>query len=172
MTTIHDTTEAVIMPREEMNVPQTDLETIFGKLSLVIYNGRSASLATNGTSLLTINKVEYRMHCQFKYGTESHEPFGAPGKWYRDRGYGMNLRRTGSYTGAPYTDAAYAAVEQKIIPLVCSFLTQNVDIVLHAAKVEMNNKIREKELEILEYLEKVDDLKKELGLLKEAERVA
>ena len=169
--TIIDTSAVTVRCRETEDFPVVELDTLYGKTYLSVTADRTAYLSTKDDPL-TINGVEYRLGCQFKYGHKPNEDADVPAYWHRVQSYGMNLRRKDylSSNKPQYTEAAYKVVEENVIPLVCSFLTQNPDMVLRADRVALSNDIAKVADDFMRHMEEAEDLRKKYFDLIEKEK--
>ena len=171
-TPIIDTSESVIRSRPMMDFPRLELDTLYGKAYLTIGAERTAYFSTEQNAHLTINGVKYRISCKFQYGRKPHEDANVPSYWHRVQSYGMNLRRNDYLSSgkSEYTQAAFDAVERNVIPLLCSFLTQNPDMVIQAEKVAINNEIGNQAENFFRKMEEAEDIKKNYFDLIEKEK--
>lgn len=156
-------------PRTEKEYPVVDLETPFGYVRLIVLGKREATLKNLNNDFITINRVRYTFDARFVHGDfYGHNPTRAD-MWRRDSGHGLHLTKSGSYVKS-YTDAAFKTFEERITPLIVSYLTQNPNLGTEAEKVALNNKIFNIKRDIEGLIDRVDFLTEEISDLEKLER--
>jgi hypothetical protein len=168
MTTPVDTCE-VRVQRSHAVLP---LDTPLGKVYLTILSAKRAYLTTGSGEPLTINGVQYKLNAYFNFASPQYPAVGTTPVpvWAKEYGGRLIERTPWNYKGEAYTQAAYEAVNKRIISVMCQFLTQSVDMLLLADKIELNNEIEGLDREEEQIIEKLRELRAKREELEAKER--
>lgn len=152
--------------------PTLELGTPLGNVSLMFVHKKEVWLSTQKDQNIIINGIGYRVSAQFLFEVPVYGGSQIP-VWNHRRGECRLLTRVdyNGYSGEPYTQAAYDTVSKRILPVVCSFLTQAEDMLLLAEKVKINNEIADMDREEEKIAEQLRELRAKRNLLEEQERL-
>lgn len=151
--------------------PTLDLGTPLGNVSLMFVNKAEVWLSTPKDQNIIINGIGYRLSAKFVFEVPPYGGTGIP-VWNHKRGETRTLTRVdyNGYSGEPYTQAAYDTVSKRILPVVCSFLTQTPDMLLFAEKVRINNEIEDLDRDEEKLIEQLQELRAKRDNLETQER--
>lgn len=152
--------------------PTLELGTPLGNVSMMFVHKKEVWLSTQKDQNFIINGIGYKVSAKFVFEIPAYGVSQIP-VWNHRRGESRLLTRVGynGYSGEPYTQSAYDTVSKRIIPVVCSFLTQAEDMLLLAEKVRINNEIVDMDSKEEEICEQLRDLRVQRDRL-EAEEIS
>jgi hypothetical protein len=148
---------------------KTDLETPFGPVVLTIIDREHAFCHTDLKKTIRVNRIEYQLNLHLHL--VNHPDSIYPVSWRRNRSVsGSLLRRPNSnneYYSTTGTNNANLLINDLLVPMICSFLEQNPEMLKAGHKVSVNNKLVELQEKRFNLLEEARSVEREMESLEE-----
>ncbi len=153
---------------DENGYPTGVLDTLFGNLRYRVWHDGARITPDNTDHLITINRAEYRLDLELRYGRcakdrnieYGHPPYGEEAffvGWFRSHtSSSYTLRRSGLYNNSGVTDAAREKVKE-IVHFACKWLTANPDLLKRARENYLMRSIADVEKDASEQMAKARD---------------